>query len=245
MKFFLSITLALSALFSALVPLHAFAITPEETLVKAKDQCGDRAFQMIREERDAYRRVQFGEEWSVVRDQSDADTSDLVPYLVLNYHALDCRLSALCDAVWLSHGHLGSGALLPPMSPVGCSRLFSARGRWWTEENRDLPPDPDIIPECNYRGMQTVAESVEITQSYLTVAADCRGWVTQILEEERQVLRLLVAQDSAERGTQRVVGVFQTVLGGIRENLLKPLRSMVSLMGSLLHPIPCLLSQCN
>src|SRR3989338_2381058 len=105
------------------------AQTPEEALSQAGALCTDRAFHMVREERDAYRRVQYGggTQWSVL-GMPARRTSDLVPYLALNYHALSCRLRSVCDAVALSHGHLGDEGNVLPHRPLGCSRLFAARG---------------------------------------------------------------------------------------------------------------------
>lgn len=223
------------------------ALTADEQLSQARDVCENRALQMVREERDAYRRVQYNGEggWSVLGVEG-AKTSDLVPYLVLNYHALSCRLRSVCDAVELSHGHVGADVSVLPHRPIGCSRLFAARGRWWSDEHRKESSNSPLIAECNYRAMQeNAAEGVEVTFDYFTVGDECQMWVEQILLEERQMLRLLVAQDSAQRGTRQVVSVFQAVLQDVRENFLEPLRGMVDLFGSVIHPIPCLLTQCN
>jgi len=244
MKHLRSIFLAITLL--ALLPLSVIALTPEEELSQARAECTDRALHMVREERDAYRRVQYGggTEWSVLGTPT-ARTSDLVPYLVLNYHALSCRLRSICDAVAISHGILDPDTTLVPHRPLGCSRLFAARGRWWSDARRPQGIDPPVIDECNYRALADATESATISLSAFSAAGDCEVWVTQILLEERQMLRLLVSQDSAQRGTRQVVGVFQAVLRDVRDSFLSPLQSMVNLFGNVIHPIPCLLTQCN
>lgn len=225
---------------------NAFALTNAEKLSGAREACTDRVFQMIREERDVYRALQEEKDWSVVGQQT-AKTSDLVPYLVLNYHALSCRLRALCDTVAFSHGHLGKDEAVLPARPLGCSRLLMARGRWWSPDRREQGFVPEKIPECAYSELapRDAEDTFGVTTSYVTVASQCAAWTAQILEEERQMLRLLVAQDALQRGTQLSAGIFQAVLRDIRDSFLEPLRGVVDLFGSVMHPIPCLLTQCN
>ena len=66
-----------------------------------------------------------------------------------------------------------------------------------------------------------------------------------ILEEEQTMLQLLSSYDGASRGARTLAGVFQMALTDIRESFLVPLRGIVDLVGSVLYPIPCLLTQCN
>lgn len=219
------------------------ALTPEEQLSGMRDACEDRMFLMLQEERDAYRKVQYGGKESVLHTPT-VNTTDLVPYLVLNYHALSCRLNSVCDAVELSHGHIGTGTV-PPHRPIGCARLFAARGRWWNEDRRDLGFNVETIPECAYSDIALQAPGFGVTFDYPVPKVQCTEWVQKILEEERQFLRLLVAQDAAHRGTRRVVAVLQSVLRDIRDSFLEPLRGVVDLFGAVVHPIPCLLTQCN
>ena len=235
-----------SLVFLSVTPTPGFALTGDEKLSQARDLCEDRALRMVREERDVYRRVQYsgGLEQSVLGAPT-ARTSDLVPYLTLNYHALSCRLHSICDAVELSAGHLGEEAGVLPHRPIGCSRLFAARGRWWDDARRPEGVDLSVIEECRYGEIQKNAEGFAVTPNYVEVGAACQAWVEQILLEERQMLRLLVAEDTSQRGTRQVVGVFQRVLQDIRQSFLEPLRGMVDLFGSIIHPIPCLLTQCN
>lgn len=224
-------------------PLPASALTKEEQLSTMQSACEDRTVHMLQEERDAYRRVQYGEDGSVL-STDPAKTTDLVPYLVLNYHALSCRLSSVCDAVELSHGHVGAGTVLP-YRPIGCARLFAARGRWWSSDRRALGFNSETIPECAYGEVAEQAPGFSMTFGSTTVELQCQDWVKKILEEERQLLRLVVAQDSAQRGTRKVVSVLQAVLRDVRDSFLEPLRGMVDLFGSVIHPLPCLLTQCN
>lgn len=238
--------LFLPALFFTGGSQHVSALTGNEELSQARDLCEDRTLRMVREERDIYRRVQYNEGLGKsVLGAPTARTSDLVPYLTLNYHALSCRLRSICDAVEISGGHLDNQTSVLPHRPIGCSRLFSARGRWWSDERRPEGVDLSAIEECRYGDIQKDAEGFAVTPDYFGVEVSCRVWVEQILLEERQMLRLLVAEDTAQRGTRQVIGVFQAVLQDVRDSFLEPLRGMVDLFGSIIHPIPCLLTQCN
>jgi hypothetical protein len=224
------------------------------------DECRAAVFSELQEERRAYRAVQFAADQRSVLGVETANTSDLVPYLVLNYHALDCRLRMLCDAAEQSHGHLNEGrctddpkqwcdedsdcaagsCILKLAQPLGCSRLFAARGRWWSSERRDQTFKTAPVAACAYS-----AQEDAVPVPFFIVTNECRKMAEQILDEERQMLRLLVSQDGAHRGTRRVIGVFQSVLFDLRDSFLEPLRGMADLFGSVLHPIPCLLAHCQ
>jgi hypothetical protein len=233
-----------------------------------QEQCTERILTELHEERTVYRNVQYAATSAAQNKEADtsvlgtsvATTSDLVPYLVLNYHGLSCRLRLLCSAVNRSQGHVASGYCVesPEQScgndkdcdagscalsvewPVGCARLFAVRGRWWSDARRNQVFTSRPIEECSYAvGRETISPPP------LLVSAQCNAMAEQILQEERHMLRLLVAQDAAHRGTRRVAGIFQTVLFDIRNSFLEPLRGLADLFGSVLHPIPCLLSQCD
>lgn len=227
-----------------MIPLtHAAEPTNEQRLSVMRDECVNQILEELQEERSLYRTVQYDQsQWSVL--STSARTSDLVPYLVLNYNAFACRLRYFCDAVGASHEKIAEDLVLSHR-PVGCSRLFAARGRWWDPQRRDRTFKEVSIEECAYYKFDKDGISFYPTAYYATVEGQCDEWSDQILGEERQMLRLLVAQDSANRVTRRGVRFFQTALTTIRHSFLEPLRQTVSLFGSIIHPIPCLLSQCN
>jgi hypothetical protein len=237
------------ALSFILLAVPAQALTPEEKLEGAMAQCETDTARMIRVERDAYREVQLGGEEQGVLGAGPGRTTDLVPYLVLNYHALSCRLRALCSSVDIATGRAGEGTLLPHQ-PLGCSRLFAARGRWWSPERRDQSLNLLEVSSCDYDKISKDpafkdVPTVWLTPTFFTVGDNCRVMVDQVLQEERQMLRLLVAEESSIRGVRQVLSLFQTVLREVREGFLEPLRGLVDLFGSVLHPIPCLMTQCN
>lgn len=235
----------LGVLFAALLIVRgAHALTNEETLSRMPHQCIERAKIMLAEEVNMYREAQYGMDAPSVLRTAPANTTDLVPYLVENYHALSCRLRLVCDAVAESQGFRGSGGLLVNQ-PLGCSRLLAARGRWWSKGLRDQTFRTGAFPvdECAYT--QYDSESYDIPPSPKLTESECDEQAAKILAEESQMLRLITARDAAERGVRRVMPVFRKVLIGVRENFLLPLRDLVGLVGSVLHPIPCLLSQCN
>ena len=122
------------------------ALTDEEQLSIMLEQCSTQIYEEMQEERNVYRDVQYGKSMSVLGVRG-VDSTDLVPYLTLNYHALSCRLRQLCDAVGASHGDKGTEHVLSHR-PLGCSRLFSARGRWWSPERSEYIFKTEPIEEC-------------------------------------------------------------------------------------------------
>jgi len=242
-------TVLLSTVFGGALPVtYAQGIEEERReaerrLSKMRDECMDQMIEELQEERNIYKGVQYDQSQRSVLSTS-AQTSDLVPYLVLNYTALACRLRYFCGSIGVSHGHIGTNPVLS-YRPVGCSRLFAARGRWWDPARRDRVFKTKPIEECAYYKFDEKSVSYSATAHYATVEGDCDNLASLILEEERQMLRLLVAQDSANRTARRGIRFFQSALASIRRGFLDPLREAVSLFGSILHPIPCLLAQCN
>lgn len=235
-------------LIAALVPatglVHAaMPLTNEQKLAIIPEECTDRVHAMLMEEVNLYRDAQFGSSSTSVLNTVAANTSDLVPYLVQNYHALDCRLNLLCDTVASSQRGDIAASMVITHEPLGCSRLFAARGRWWSEDRRNESFRVKPIPECAYAAI--ASESYDLLPSAYRTENECNAWVQEVLHEERQMLRLIVAQDAAERGTRRIVPVFQNILADIRESFLVPLRGAIDLFGSIIHPIPCLLRHCN
>ena len=209
--------------------------------IEVAEECKEKMYEELLDERNIYRGVQHAEENASVLHTKAANTTDLVPYLVLNYHALTCRLQLLCDSIWMSHGHVSKDPVLAHR-PIGCSRLFMARGRWWSDDRRDQVFKQEVpsIEECAYYKKGDAA----FAYTFL-VKKTCEGIADQILAEEDEMLKLIVAQDSANRGTRKVVPVFQAILRDIRDSFLEPLRGLADLFGSVIHPIPCLLTQCN
>src|SRR3989344_9189202 len=184
--------------------------TPEQILERMPEQCKERMDAMFNEEITLYRAAQFGSSEPSVLKTTAANTSDLVPYLVQNYHALDCRLHLVCDAIASSQRGDLAASMVIAHEPLGCSRLFEARGRWWSEDRRNETFRVKAIPECAYDSFDS--DTYSLLPSAYRTEGECNAWAEEILHEERQMLRLIVSQDSAERGTRRIVPVFQTVL---------------------------------
>jgi len=246
-RFLFGVLLILSIGSSSMVVLAQSEESTEESSEEAVHaSCSEWLLTELAEERRIYRDVQYaamsaaqdGRAETSVLGTTTADTSDLVPYLVLNYRGLSCRLRMMCDAIGRSHGHLDLNSSMPHR-PIGCSRLFAARGRWWSDERRAQAFATEPVPECGYG-----AASIVVPTSLL-VQQQCKSITAQILGEEQQMLRLMVAQDAAHRGTRRVASVFQSVLFDVRDSFLEPLRGLADLFGSVIHPIPCLLTQCD
>ena len=207
------------------------------------EQCRQYMRQSLKEEREAYRRVQYGDAYPSVLHTNGAQTSGLVDYLAINYHALQCRLRSVCDSIELSYHPFKRGTVLPHR-PIGCSRLFAARGRWWSDERRELGFNSEVVPACDYFSLAET-DYPHLTMTSFNTDIECNKVVDQILEEEQQMLRMITAQDAVYRGTQSISNVFQTVISDVRESFLMPLRGLVDLFGSVIYPIPCLVTQCN
>jgi len=242
-RFILGMVFVATAVNAGIASAAPLPLTNEEKLAIMPEECTDRMRILLMEEVNLYREAQFGPSPRSVLNTVAANTSDLVPYLVQNYHALDCRLHLVCDAIASSQRGDISASMVIAHEPLGCSRLFAARGRWWSADRQNETFRVKPIPECAYDSFASV--SYDLLPSAYLAEEECNAWSQEILHEERQMLRLIVAQDAAERGTRRIVPVFQNVLADIRESFLVPLRGMVDLFGSVIHPIPCLLRHCN
>ncbi|HLD08266.1 MAG TPA: hypothetical protein VJB60_04330 [Candidatus Peribacterales bacterium] len=217
--------------------------TPEQILERMPEQCKERMDAMFNEEITLYRAAQFGSSEPSVLKTTAANTSDLVPYLVQNYHALDCRLHLICDAIGTSQNQSKAASMVLSHRPLGCARLFAARGRWWSADRRGQTFRVAPIAECAFGSVD--APSYTLSPTEFLSEQNCDAVAEEILSEERSMLRLITMQDAAERGTRRIVPVFQNILLDIRQSFLVPLRGMVDLFGSVIHPIPCLLQHCN
>jgi len=242
-RFILGMVFVAAVVSAGIVSAAPLALTNEEKLAIMPEECTDRMRILLMEEVNLYREAQFGPSPRSVLNTVAANTSDLVPYLVQNYHALDCRLHLVCDAIASSQRGDISASMVIAHEPLGCSRLFAARGRWWSADRQNETFRVQPIPECAYDSFASV--SYDLLPSAYLAEEECNAWSQEVLHEERQMLRLIVAQDAAERGMRRIVPVFQNVLADIRESFLVPLRGMIDLFGSVIHPIPCLLRHCN
>ena len=239
-KLYLSIGILIIFSCVVLISENTFALTPEERSAQLSTmhaKCSNQMWEMMEEETKIYRGIQYGEEKSVL--ETNAKTEDLVPYLTLNYHAFGCRLRMICDAVGSSYiGEDENRSDDVYHKPIGCSRLFSDRGRWWDRERRDEVFAKQPIEECNYSLYAGDDIGYALSASETTVEDQCYELIDQILEEEKQMLKMVVAGDSVNRGMRNYINVSQLSLGSIRNDFLFKLREIVDFFGSVLHPIP-------
>ena len=128
--------LMLFLLVAGVVAFAAISGPVEAALLRPlPDNCRSFMSQALRDEHASYRRVQYGSDYPGVLTIQDAATSDLIPYLTLNFHAFSCRLASLCEAIDIGVNPFTSGR--PSLAePIGCSRMFPVRGRWWNDEQR-------------------------------------------------------------------------------------------------------------
>lgn len=204
------------------------------SVTELQEACHEEVQEQLIEERNVYRSLQME-----LFEEANVRTSDLVPYATQNFWALRCRLRSLCDAVGTSQGHLQADSI-QTIRPLGCQWLSGARGRSGGED-RVFKSEP--IAECTK--LSEEGDAFAFTPNLFDVENTCDQIVDDVLIEEEEVLKLLTAQDSTRRATDKIVHVMQFLLSDLRRGLLDPLRGFVDLSGSILQPIPCLLTQCH
>ena len=246
-RLYLIIGVVILIIYISLITKNACALTPEENsaiLSTMNEKCSNRMWDMMEEEVKVYRGIQYGESKSVLG--TNAKTEDLIPYLTSNYHALGCKLRMVCDAVGSSYaGEDQDNTDDAYHRPIGCSRMFAARGRWWDPERRDEIFAKNPIEECNYSLYVGDDVGYEVSPTETIIDLQCHDLVDRILMEEKQMMKMVVAGDSVNRGMRNYINVFQISIGSIRNDFLFNLRKITDFFGSVLHPIPCLVTQCT
>lgn len=230
--------------------------------------CYERIANLLEGERTVYRTVQYGDiarvppwqtpaPWRVdqgtfgdgvfaaprqlyrsVLGQGRASTSDLVPYLTANYSSLSCRLHLVCGRVRQA-AMLGSGGVLLPFRPLGCSRYWTVR----TRTSVSAEERPQVPRECS--PLTATGAVRQDAQAELTgMVAACQDLEQAILQEERALLETLTVVDASARTLRPLLAELRAVLGVTLSELLAPLRDLLEQM-SVVHTVPCLLSQCD
>lgn len=146
-------------------------------------------------------------------------TSDLLPPLLQNFRAFQCRMASICEAAFLAlRGGNGDGATVKIAVP-GCREM-------------ELP----TMNLCAPNPMFTYLDPVTLRSYCSPVAADLTRF------EESQ-LRFLAHEDAAQRTLRQFAGYLEPFLNLVRFPFLQPLRQVASFLGQW-SDVPCFLSHC-
>ncbi len=146
-------------------------------------------------------------------------SSELVEPTVESYRVLRCRMSAVCEAMKASYEVNGGSTLT--VKQLGCS---DQTGR--------------SFDQCSFK------ESGMTQQDVTNLATECKRLVIKSLETERAALHLAFSYDSGYRALLQLSGMVDWFQGDFPDEVLKPIRDMVNLLGKL-HEIPCFIGQCD
>lgn len=151
-------------------------------------------------------------------------TSELIPYLLQSIRALECRAMSYCNIARASESFdkddeaqdIGSVQLL------GCIEFT----------------DLESFPECHLGGETPLLLDQADGRGY------CNEMVTQTIQRERELLKLVVEYDAGFRSLLQFAGNFDIFLKEMRWPLANTVRQAVELIGSL-QRIPCFVSSCD
>ncbi len=151
-------------------------------------------------------------------------TSELIPYLLQSIRAFECRAMSICNVVRQSEGYNPEDEAqnLNSVQQLGCIEFTGLQ----------------TIPECHLSGKDTQAADQADTRSY------CNEMVLQILQRERELLKLVVEYDAGFRSLLQFAGNFDIFLKEMRWPLANTVRQAVELIGKL-DRIPCFVSSCD
>lgn len=146
-------------------------------------------------------------------------SSELIEPVVESYRVLQCRMSAICEAMKRSYEVNGGTTIT--VKQLGCSDR--------TGQSFD---------QCSF------IESGMTQQDVTNLVTECRGLVIRSMEIERSILQLAFSYDSGYRALLQLSGMVDWFQGDFPDEVLKPIRDMVNLLGKM-HEIPCFIGQCD
>ena len=148
-------------------------------------------------------------------------TSDLVPYAVQAYRTFKCRTVQVCKAV----------------------------ERSLAQETTEPQEITVVVPGCTEEKMRTfLGCHFKAGEAGSSDQADslthCRQVQFDLVERERDILKLSTEYDAAERSMLQFSGEFDAFLQEFRLPMMNSLRKAIELIGAL-HRIPCFLGSCD
>jgi len=151
-------------------------------------------------------------------------TSELIPYLLQSIRALECRAMSYCNIARASESFdKDDGA-----QDIGSVQLLGCI------EFTDL----ESFPECHLGGETPLLLDQADGRGY------CNEMVTQTIQRERELLKLVVEYDAGFRSLLQFAGNFDIFLKEMRWPLANTVRQAVELIGKL-ERIPCFVSSCD
>lgn len=150
-------------------------------------------------------------------------TSELLPYLLQNIRALECRTAALCEVARFSEiQDLEDAQDVGVVQPNGCIEFKNLK-TW---------------PECHFISPDLSTVNQMDSRTY------CDEITNQLIRREVEQLKLVVEYDAGYRTLLQFAGNFDIFLRELRWPLTGTLRQAVQLIGQL-QRIPCFLSSCD
>ena len=150
-------------------------------------------------------------------------TSELLPYLLQNIRALECRTAALCEVARFSEiQDLEEPQDVGEVQPNGCIKFTNLK-TW---------------PECHFVSPDLSTVNQMDSRTY------CDEITNQLIRRETEQLKLVVEYDAGYRTLLQFAGNFDIFLRELRWPLTGTLRQAAQLIGQL-QRIPCFLSSCD
>ena len=151
-------------------------------------------------------------------------TSDLIPYLIQSFRALQCRIDMICRTVDLSINQKkeeGEDSQKVRVGAMGC-----------------IEEELEIYPSCQLSaGERSTAEE-----------GDALGYCTsagrEMLAREEDLLRVLVEYDAAYRSLLQLAGSLDLFMGSFEWPVGQLLRQTAGILGYM-QRIPCFIATCD
>lgn len=148
-------------------------------------------------------------------------TSDLVPYVTQAYRTFKCRTLLVCRTVELSLEQKDADPRNITVGVPGCTQETVM-----------------TVPACHLAAAQVSPSEIGDQLTY------CRKVQADLVQRERELVRMAVEYDAAYRSFLQLSGGFDAFLQEFRWPIMNSLRKALQLIGSL-HRIPCFLGSCD
>ncbi len=148
-------------------------------------------------------------------------TSELIPYMTSNMHALQCNTASICQLVEKSLQIGSANPQLFNLAAAGCMPLAN------------IPS----IPQCQLANAQDTSQMAGIFRY-------CEDITNNLLEQEADQLRMVTEYDAAYRTLLQFAGNFDLFLEEFQWTVTGTLRTGARVIGAL-GRIPCFIASCD
>ncbi len=167
-----------------------------------------------------------------VLGQTGVLTSDLIPELVHNLAAFDCRMQSIC-------GHVRASTT----TKKGGSTISSGSG------STGDTGDDNILTTTTYGCLPYSGEALEACSATSitepgAIIAGCQEYIAPIVERERQLLLFITEYDAAYRTLLQLEGMNSLFLRALQWHVEQTLSPFTRLIG-FIETIPCFVSSCD